>query len=101
MNTDATASPPAAPLAAATIDCADTDQEVRAHVTAALDQWRTPITAALKEMDVSAKKAGAVATLMLCTIEGALILARAEQSLQPLTTVTRELAPHLDSYLIR
>jgi AcrR family transcriptional regulator len=89
------------PLAAATIDCADTDEQVRAHVTAALDQWRNPISAAVVSMGVPATKARSVATLMLCTLEGALILARAEQSLQPLTTVARELAPHLDNYRTR
>jgi len=89
------------PLAAATIDCADTDEKVRAQISRALNRWRDPITAALKEMDVPPAKAGSVATLMLCTLEGALILARAEQSVQPLQTVARELAPHLDRYATR
>jgi AcrR family transcriptional regulator len=89
------------PLAAATIDCADTDETVRARITNALDRWRDPITAALATMGVPAGKTRSVATLMLCTLEGALILARAEHSTQPLTTVARELAPHLDSYVRR
>jgi AcrR family transcriptional regulator len=89
------------PLAAATIDCADTDPLVRARISAALDRWRDPITAALATMGVPTAKTRSVATLMLCTLEGAIVLSRAEQSTQPLTTVARELAPHLDSYLGR
>jgi hypothetical protein len=48
---------------------------------------------------VAARKAGALATLMISTLEGALALARAEQDLGPLTTVVRELGPLLDSHV--
>src|SRR3954469_3477137 len=59
------------PLAAATIDCAETDDAVRAHVSSALDRWRAPIADALTSMGVPAGKSRSVATLMLCTLEGA------------------------------
>jgi hypothetical protein len=48
-------------------------------------------------MDVPARKAAALATLMISTLEGAIVLARAERSTRPLTTVVRELAPLLDT----
>jgi AcrR family transcriptional regulator len=86
------------PLAAATIDCADTDETIRAHITDALARWRDPITAAVAAMGIPSSKARSLATLMLCTLEGALILARAEQSVRPLTTVARELASYLDGF---
>jgi hypothetical protein len=41
---------------------------------------------------VAARKTGALATLMISTPEGALILARAEQDLRPLTTVCLNVA---------
>lgn len=85
------------PLAAATVDCAETDESVRAHVGAALEQWRGPIVTALTSMGVPARRARPVATVMLAALEGAIILARAEQSVRPLTTVRRELTAYLDA----
>jgi hypothetical protein len=36
---------------------------------------------------------------MISTLEGAIVLARAEQDLAPLFTAIRELGPHLDRYV--
>jgi AcrR family transcriptional regulator len=85
------------PLAAATIDCAQTTESIRAATSQAFSTWRGPLAQALIHMGVPARKAGSLATLMISTLEGALILARAERDLRPLTTVVRELGPLLDS----
>jgi AcrR family transcriptional regulator len=87
------------PLAAATVDCAETTESTRAHVAEALATWRRPVAQALTGMGVPARKAGSLATVMISALEGSIILARAEQSVGPLTTVSRELGPFLDGFL--
>jgi AcrR family transcriptional regulator len=87
------------PLAAATVDCAETTESTRRHIAAALDAWRRPVAAALADMGVPARKTATLATVMISALEGAIILARAEQDFGPLTTVARELAPFLDGFL--
>ena len=42
-----------------------------------------------------------LATLMLSTLEGALVLARVHRDVRPLTTVVAELAPLLDDAVAR
>lgn len=79
-------------LAAATIDYAETTDSVRAATSQAFSTWRGPLAQALTQIGVPARRAGALATLMISTLEGALILARAEQDLRPLTTVCANLA---------
>lgn len=86
-------------LAAATVDCAETTESTRVALANAFSAWRAPVALALSEMGVPTRKAAAVATLMISALEGALILARAEQSLRPLTTVVHELSPLLDGYV--
>ena len=36
---------------------------------------------------------------MISTLEGAIVLARVEQDLEPLYAAVRELGPHLDTYV--
>jgi AcrR family transcriptional regulator len=88
------------PLAAATVDRAATSAVTRPHLAAAVEAWRRPVAAALTGMGVPPRRSGAVATLMISTLEGAIVLARAEQDLHPLFTAMRELGPHLDTYVI-
>ncbi|NDU75433.1 TetR family transcriptional regulator [Actinomadura sp. DSM 109109] len=85
------------PVAAATVDCADSVASTRAAAAAAFAAWRRPIAGELAAMGVPPRKAAALATLMVSSLEGAILLARAERSLRPLRTVARELAPYLDS----
>ncbi|RKS71900.1 TetR family transcriptional regulator [Actinomadura pelletieri DSM 43383] len=85
------------PVAAATVDCADTVESTRAASAAAFAAWRRPVARELAAMGVPSRKADALATLMISSLEGAILLARAERSVRPLRTVARELAPYLDS----
>ncbi|MGW3264062.1 TetR/AcrR family transcriptional regulator [Streptomyces sp. NPDC001056] len=89
------------PVAAATVDCAATDDATRAAVAAAFTTWRTPLAEALTAMGVPADRSLALATLMISTLEGAILMARAEQDVRPLTTVVRELGPLLDAAVTR
>jgi AcrR family transcriptional regulator len=85
------------PIAAATVDCADTVESARRAAAAAFQDWRTPVAAALTEMGVPSRRAPALAVLMISTLEGALLMARAEQDVAPLRTAARELGPLLDA----
>lgn len=95
---DATGSAAAGcPIAAATVDCADSAEIVRAAAATAFTEWRRPIASALVGMGVPRRRSDSLATLMISTLEGALLLARAEQDARPLRTAVRELGPLLDA----
>ncbi|WP_396449409.1 TetR/AcrR family transcriptional regulator [Actinomadura sp.] len=85
------------PVAAATVDCAESVASTQAAAAAAFASWRRPIARELAAMGVPSRKAGALAILMVSALEGAILMAKAEQSVRPLTTVARELGPYLDS----
>ncbi|MFK4106816.1 TetR/AcrR family transcriptional regulator [Streptomyces sp. NPDC019531] len=85
------------PVAAATVDRAESSPSTRQAVAAAFAGWTGPVAGALADMGVPEERADALATLMVSALEGAILLARAEQDVRPLTTVARELGPLLDS----
>ncbi|MEU2927958.1 TetR/AcrR family transcriptional regulator [Streptomyces sp. NPDC048304] len=85
------------PVAAATVDCASAGGTTREAVAAAFTTWRTPLAEALTGMGVPEARAESLATLMISTLEGAILMARAEQDVRPLTTAVRELGPLLDA----
>jgi AcrR family transcriptional regulator len=89
------------PVAAATVDCADVSDTTRARVAQAFDTWRRPVAQALVDMGVPRRRSAALATVMISALEGAIILARAEQDVRALTTVVRELSPLLDAAVER
>jgi AcrR family transcriptional regulator len=84
------------PLAATTAD-RGADEATRARLVIAFDTWRSPVAGALTRSGVGKRRATALATLMISALEGAILLARIEQSTAPLSTVVRELAPVLDA----
>jgi AcrR family transcriptional regulator len=84
------------PVAAATADSAQTSPSTRIAAAEAFARWRQPVAAALVGMGVPPARAGELATLMVSTLEGAILIARAERSPSALNTVARELAPLLD-----
>ena len=88
------------PVAAATVDCAAMGSATREAAAAAFATWRGPVAEALTGMGVPAARAGSLATLMISTLEGAILMARAEQDVRPLTTVVRELGPLLDAAVV-
>lgn len=85
------------PVAAATVDCAASTDATRASVAAAFDTWRAPIVRGLVGMGVPRRRAASLATLMVSALEGALLIARAEQDVSALRAVARELGPVLDA----
>ncbi|MFJ8595216.1 TetR/AcrR family transcriptional regulator [Streptomyces sp. NPDC093598] len=85
------------PVAAATVDCAESVSSTREAASAAFATWTGAVAQALTGMGVPEERAGALATLMISTLEGAILLARAERDVRALTTVARELGPVLDA----
>ncbi|MBE1562848.1 TetR/AcrR family transcriptional regulator [Nonomuraea africana] len=84
------------PVAAATVDCADSSDSIRAAAAAAFARWTRAVAQALKGMGVPEDRAGSLATLMISSLEGAILIARTERDVRALTTVARELGPVLD-----
>ncbi|OMI38559.1 TetR/AcrR family transcriptional regulator [Streptomyces sparsogenes] len=85
------------PVAAATVDCAESTDSTREAAAAALGHWTGAVARALAGMGVPEDRATALATLMISTLEGAIIIARAERNVRALTTAARELGPLLDA----
>jgi AcrR family transcriptional regulator len=85
------------PVNAAAADLAGGDSPVVAPLRAALARWEDAIAGQLRAMGVPARRARRLATLMLSTLEGAIMLARVQRDLRPLTTVVAELGPLLDA----
>jgi AcrR family transcriptional regulator len=85
------------PVVATAADVAGSDSSVMADVAAAAEQWQAAIVDTLVELDVPRRRARTLALLMLSALEGAIVLARIQQDLRPLTVVAAELRPILDA----
>ncbi|MFG2683822.1 TetR/AcrR family transcriptional regulator [Streptomyces sp. NPDC048392] len=85
------------PVAAATVDCARSSEATREAAADAFATWTRPVAGALVGMGVPEARSGPLATLMISSLEGAVLIARAEHDVRALTTVARELGPLLDA----
>lgn len=81
------------PLAATICDAAD-DDRLRTHVSERFASWRTLVVDAYTRFGAPLAEAEADATVLMAALEGALILARAQRTLEPLDTVERFFAAH-------
>ena len=84
------------PVNAAAADLVGGDSPVNAPLREALTRWEDAIVAALLRMGIPPRRGRRLATLMLSSLEGAILLSRLHGSVQPLTTVAAELGPLLD-----
>ncbi|MFE9764021.1 TetR/AcrR family transcriptional regulator [Streptomyces sp. NPDC005808] len=84
------------PVAAATVDCAESVESTRVAATAAFARWNGSVAEALTDLGVPRDRAEPLATVMISALEGALLIARTERDVRALTTVARELGPLLD-----
>ncbi|MFN8099580.1 MAG: TetR/AcrR family transcriptional regulator [Dermatophilaceae bacterium] len=64
---------------------------VGAACRVALTDWQDAVRLALRDMDVPPGRARELATLVIAALEGALVLARADGSTEPLRVVRRQL----------
>jgi AcrR family transcriptional regulator len=88
------------PVAAAALARPE-DPALAAAATAAFQSWEAPIAAALREEGIGATDAENFAGLVVSTIEGALIRARAAGDQEPLKSAVAGLHQALDSILTR
>lgn len=84
------------PLMAAAADLVGVDPVLAAQVRDGIERWEAAVAAELVAMAVPARRAKRLATLMISTLEGAIMSARLRGDSAPLTTVVAELAPLLD-----
>lgn len=89
------------PVAAATVDCAESVESTREAASAAFATWTGAVADALTGMGVPRERAAPLAMLMIGALEGAIVIARAEQDVRALTSVARELGPLLDAAVSR
>ncbi len=80
------------PVAGIAVDVGDADDDgLMAAARAAFAQWTDRLADKLREAGLTADRCGPVATTALAAMEGALILCRAERSIEPLEATAREL----------
>jgi AcrR family transcriptional regulator len=79
------------PMAATVVDAADND-DLRIHVNELLTQWQASVADIYVKFGAPPSAADEQSTVLLAAIEGALILARARRSTEPLDTVERYFA---------
>jgi AcrR family transcriptional regulator len=84
------------PVAASVADCAAENPSVRRAAYDAFTGWAGAVAGALRTMGVPYRRAESLATLMIATLEGAILMARAERDVRPLDAVVEELRPLLD-----
>jgi AcrR family transcriptional regulator len=75
------------------------DPELAAVATAAFQSWERPLAAALRDEGVNARDAEAFAGLVVSTVEGALLRARAAGSQEPLDSAIGGLGHALERLL--
>jgi hypothetical protein len=78
-------------------DALTTDPALAEPLRRALTGWEAAVAEALQATGVPRARCRPLATLMLSTLEGAVLLARVHGSTRPLGTVVRELGPLLDA----
>jgi TetR/AcrR family transcriptional repressor of lmrAB and yxaGH operons len=76
------------PLAATVVDAADND-ELRIHAGELLGRWQTLVAGVYVKFGDPPAVANEQSTVLLAALEGALILARARRSIEPLDAVER------------
>jgi TetR/AcrR family transcriptional regulator, lmrAB and yxaGH operons repressor len=74
------------PLAATVVDAAD-NEELRVHVSKLLARWQAAVAEVYVNFGASPAAADEQSTVLLAALEGALILARARRSTEPLDIV--------------
>lgn len=78
------------PIVAAALE-GDRSPGAREAAAETFAEWRRLLADAFAKAGLSTAEAGSMATLFIAAIEGAIVLARAEKSIEPLTEVAGEL----------
>lgn len=84
------------PVSVVTLEMGAESQRLRNACAAAFESWIAPTAALLEAEGLDAAPARSLATVVVSTIEGAVILARATRSAQPLTSAADVLSELID-----
>jgi hypothetical protein len=85
------------PFAATATDATATTPTVRDAVRDAFDTWQSAVERGLTRTGVPASRASSLAVVVMCAVEGAIMLARAREDIDPLDAIITELRPILDA----
>lgn len=85
------------PATAVTVEMAAISPAIRAEAQAGFAAWQARIAAALVRDGLSAVEARELALWAVASLEGAMVLARAEASARPMRSVTRLLVERLEA----
>lgn len=85
------------PMMATAAELAGGDSPVNEPLRTAADRWERAVVDELVPMGVAPDRARRLATLMISTLEGAIMLARVHRDVGRLDTVVSELSPLLDA----
>jgi TetR/AcrR family transcriptional regulator, lmrAB and yxaGH operons repressor len=77
-------------IVAATLE-GDREPAVRAAAGEAFSSWEREISRAFRKHGVPVPRARSIATLLIASIEGGIVLARAQRSTRPLERIAEEL----------
>ncbi|MFF0628371.1 TetR/AcrR family transcriptional regulator [Streptomyces sp. NPDC004296] len=87
------------PLAAVTLDAAADSEQIRAACAEGYDSWRELLAEFFAEQGLAAERAAALATVVLASIEGGLLLAKASHDPAPLHAVADHLYATIEKEL--
>jgi TetR/AcrR family transcriptional regulator, lmrAB and yxaGH operons repressor len=85
------------PIAAVTLDVASDRDSIREACEEAFQKWLDLLVQQLRRAGLTAPRAKAIATLCLASLEGGLVLSRAQRSIAPLKAIAVELAHVIES----
>ncbi len=78
-------------------DLTGNNSAINDQLRAALERWERAVADELVRMDVPRRRSLRLATLMISSLEGAIMWARVRRDVRPLNTVVTELSPLLSS----
>jgi AcrR family transcriptional regulator len=79
------------PVVAVAVEAGHRDSDLHEHAAAAFARWREVLTQRLVADGLTPRRADELAVLAIASIEGALVMARARRSPEPLDNVHRQL----------
>ena len=83
------------PMMATAADLVGSDSAINEQLRVALDGWERAVVDELVRMEIPRRRARRLATLMISTLEGAIMCARVRRDVGPLNAVVAELTPLL------
>ena len=85
------------PLVAAAADVAAWNERIRGVLNGSFETWQGRLGASFGSFGIPEDRAAALATLVISSLEGAIVLCRVRRDLDPLEALVSELGPVLDA----